>query len=298
MNILVTGGAGFIGSHIADKYIEAGHNVIIIDNLSNGKKENINPKAAFHKADITNMEQLQTIFAKEKIDVINHHAAQIDVQKSMEEPQHDANVNIIGTLNLLKLAVKHNIKKFIFASSAAVYGNELPPLHEGITPQPISPYGMSKFAAECYVQLMIPESIILRYPNVYGPRQHTQEGGVIARFAEKMIKNEEITIYGDGTQTRDFIFVKDVTDANVKALTARNELNIYNIGTEAPHSVNDIVKMLKDLTGYKKEPITAPERTGDIKHSWFDCTNAQSLQWTATTDIKQGLRETLEFKSN
>src|SRR3989338_6337133 len=178
MNILITGGAGFIGSHIADACIEAGHNVIIIDNLSNGKREHVNPKATFYHADITNEPQIEEIFTKEKINAINHHAAQIDVQKSIEHPEHDAHVNIIGRLNLLKLAKKYNINKFIFASSAAVYGNEEPPLHEGITPLPISPYGISKFAAELYVHLFNPNAIIFRYPNVYGPRQHTKEGGV------------------------------------------------------------------------------------------------------------------------
>lgn len=296
MNILVTGGAGFIGSHITDKYIEAGHRVIIIDSLSNGKTENINPKAIFHQADITNKEELENIFAKEKIDVINHHAAQIDVQKSIENPEYDAQINIIGTLNLLKLAQQYNIKKFIFASSAAVYGNELPPLHEGITPQPISPYGMSKFAAECYVQLLHANHVILRYPNVYGPRQHTKEGGVIARFAEKMKNGEDVTIYGDGTQTRDFVYVKDVAEANLKALTVSTELNIYNIGTEQPTSINKIFQMLKDLTKYNKNPVYEPERTGDIKHSWFDCTNAELLHWRAKTDIKQGLQEIVHAK--
>ncbi len=224
MKILVTGGAGFIASHIADAFIEEGHSVHILDNLSSGFEKNINPKASFIKADIRD-KSLSKIFEKEKFDVINHHAAQMDVRRSVADPAFDAEINILGTINLLQNAVKYKVSKFMFASTGgAIYGEqEYFPADEKHPTAPLSPYGISKLSVEKYLffykaQYDLNYSI-LRYANIYGPRQNPHgEAGVVAIFSKKLLNGEQPVINGEGKQTRDYTFVKDVVKANLLAL--------------------------------------------------------------------------------
>src|SRR4030067_654229 len=250
MNILITGGAGFIGSNAADRFIREGHQVIVVDNLTTGKLKNLNPKAKFYKIDIKNREGLEGIFKENKIDIINHHAAQMDVRKSVDDPIYDADVNILGSLNLLQLAVKHKIKKFIFASTGgAVYGEQdYFPADEKHPQNPLSPYGISKLSLEKYLYFYkITYNLdytILRYANVYGPRQDPHgEAGVVAIFIQKMLNKEQPIINGNGEQTRDFVYVGDVVEANILAMENNPELdsgtdNIFNIGTSIETSVS------------------------------------------------------------
>ncbi|MCH6574695.1 MAG: NAD-dependent epimerase/dehydratase family protein, partial [Bacteroidetes bacterium] len=236
MKILVTGGAGFIASHIADKFIEEGHEVVILDDLSTGFEKNINPKAKFVKLNIRD-EKVSNLFEEEKFDVVNHHAAQMDVRRSVVDPAFDANTNILGTINLLQNSIKHGVNKFMFASTGgAVYGEqECFPADENHPTNPVSPYGISKLSVEKYLYFYFNEHklnyTILRYANIYGPRQNPfGEAGVVAIFSAKLLKGDQPIINGTGEQTRDYIFVKDVVKANLLTLSD-DESDIYNVGT-------------------------------------------------------------------
>lgn len=285
MKILVTGGAGFIGSHVVDRYVELGHNVVVVDNLSTGRKEFINKKAKFYKIDIIS-KKLKDIFQKEMPNIVNHHAAQIDIRKSVEEPIFDARVNILGSINVIQNCINCGAKKIIFASTGgAIYGEpEYLPVPESHKTQPISPYGVSKlaieiylFAMNCYKPL---DYTILRYANVYGPRQNPLgEAGVYAIFLGKMQKNETCTLYGYGEPIRDYIYVGDIVRANVLALTKGNH-GIYNLGTGIGTSVKEIFQILKEITGYKKEPEYKPLRSGELNKVYLDYTKAKTeLGW-------------------
>ena len=254
MKILVTGGAGFIASQIADAFINEGHEVCILDNLSTGFEKNINKKGRFIKSDITSPSILE-IFTKEKFDVVNHHAAQIDVRKSVNDPIFDASTNILGTINLLQACIKTGVKKFMFASTGgAVYGEqEYFPADEKHPTNPVSPYGITKLSIEKYLFFYKNEyglnHTILRYANVYGPRQNPfGEAGVVAIFANKLLKNENPIINGEGNQTRDYVFVEDVVKANVITLGS-NTSNIFNIGTGIETSVNQLFEKLNSIAG-------------------------------------------------
>jgi UDP-glucose 4-epimerase len=234
LKILITGGAGFIASNITDAYVALGHKVVIVDNLSSGKKRNINPHAAFYKVDITDAAKLRSVFLKEKPDIVNHHAAQIDVRKSVADPVYDARINIIGTLNLLENCKATGVKKVIFASSGGtIYGEcgkNAP--DEGAPGKPLSPYGITKHTVEFYLSyysaLFGLTYTVLRYANVYGPRQDPHgEAGVVAIFTERMLHDKDLFIFGNGRQTRDYVFVGDVVRANVSALKrGHNEIII------------------------------------------------------------------------
>jgi UDP-glucose 4-epimerase len=224
MKILVTGGAGFIGSHVVDAYLELGHEVVVVDNLSSGSIENLNPKAKFYKMDIRDSD-IEDLFKNEKPDIVNHHAAQMDVRKSVEDPIYDADVNIIGSLNLLQNCIRYGVKKFIFASTGgAIYGEQdYFPADEEHPTRPLSPYGVAKLTVEKYLYFYKEvhglNYVVLRYANIYGPRQNPHgEAGVVAIFTSKMLKGEQPVINGDGFQTRDYTFVGDVVRANVLAL--------------------------------------------------------------------------------
>lgn len=302
MRILVTGGAGFIGSHIVDAYIELGHTVIIVDNLSTGVRENINPSAIFYPLDIRDYAALEEVFKREKPEIINHHAAQIDVRKSLSDFLFDADVNIIGSLNLVKLSLEHNVRKFIFASTGgAIYGEPLYlPADEKHPALPLSPYGVAKLSIEHYLyvfhQSFALPYVALRYANVYGPRQNPEgEAGVVAIFTSKMLKGERPIIYGDGEQTRDFVYIKDVVKANIIAL--RPEIiGVYNIGTGKRTSVNEVYQKLRQLMGVDIEPIYAEERKGEVKHICLDASLAErELGWKADFDFARGLEETVRY---
>lgn len=306
MNIIVTGGAGFIGSNIVDRYIELGYSVAIIDNLSSGKKENINPKARFYQVDITSPE-VEDVFKKERPDIVNHHAAQIDVRKSLEDPELDARINIIGSVHLLELSVKYNVKKFIFASSGgAIYGegeNRTLPFKETDFARPESHYGVSKLTVEKYLyvykHLYNLSYTALRYGNVYGPRQDPMgEAGVVAIFIQSMANLKQPNIYGTGEQLRDYVFVGDVVRANELVLT-KGDGNSFNVGTSYGGSVNEIFRHLASILHFKEAPIYRPRRAGEIEKVYLDTTFIQrELDWKPEYDLKKGLEATVAwFKS-
>ena len=300
MKILVTGGAGFIGSNVVDAYIEKGYEVVVVDDLSSGKKENLNKKAKFYKLDICD-KALEEVFEK-GIDIINHHAAQVDVRKSIADPAFDARINIEGSLNILENCRKYKIKKIIFASSGGVIygecGNVLP--NEDSPTSPISPYGVSKYAMECYLssyeKIYGLKYTALRYGNVYGPRQDPYgEAGVVAIFSRKMLNNEEVNIFGDGEQVRDYVYVGDIVKANILCLE-NGDNEIFNIGTSKCTSVNRLFSEMKELTHYSKDAMYKPPRAGELIRSSLDVGKAeQKLGWKAKVNLKEGLKKIIEF---
>lgn len=299
--ILVTGGAGFIASHITDRYISEGYDVVVVDDLSSGRLENLNPKATFYKMDIRD-KGISAIFEKERPDIVNHHAAQMDVRRSVTDPGFDAEVNILGMLNLLQNSINHGVKKFLFASSGgAIYGEqEVYPAPESHVANPLSPYGISKLAGEKYLfyykEVHGLEYVALRYANVYGPRQNPHgEAGVVAIFSTKLLKGEQPVINGDGKQTRDYVYVKDVAEANWQA-TVRNYGGPVNIGTGIETDVNELFKKLVTLTGSNAKEVHAPAKAGEQKRSVIDNRKAgEVLGWKPKVALEQGLRETVEF---
>jgi UDP-glucose 4-epimerase len=296
--ILVTGGSGFIGSHVVDAYILAGHEVAIVDNVPTGFQENVNPKATLFEGDIRNKEFIASIIQKFSPEIINHHAAQISVEKSVSDPFLDNEVNVIGTLNLLS-ALENNdyVKKFIFASSGgAVYGAQDHPSNEATCPSPISPYGISKLACEKYIsvysQLFGFKAQILRYSNVFGPRQSVLgEAGVITIFIDQMSKGTQPIIYGDGTNTRDFVFVDDVVRANLAALQSDRE-GVWNISSNTETSINEVFDSIAKILGSKVKKTYAPARDGDVKRSCLNNSKAAAeLKWKPQVSFMDGLEK-------
>jgi UDP-glucose 4-epimerase len=299
MKILVTGGAGFIASHISEAYLELGHEVVIIDNLSTGNKNNLPAKARFVEMDITSS-GIEKFFEVEKFDILNHHAAQMNVRFSVEDPIFDANANILGGLNLYESARKNGVKKIIFAATGgAIYGDqEVIPTPENMPLEPCSPYGIGKLANEKYLAFYKEtygiDFVCLRYANVYGPRQnHRGEAGVVAIFISKMLNNEQPIINGDGLYTRDYVFVKDVVKANILALDA---CGIYNIGTEIQTTTNEIFHNLKKLTNSNCDEVHIEAKKGEQRVS---CISHQKFKtahnWQPTAKLFDGLRETVEY---
>jgi len=304
MKILVTGGAGFIGSNIADAYIKAGHRVVIIDNLSSGKKASINQKAKFYKLDI-NSHDLGKIFSREKFDLVNHHAAQIDVRKSVSDPAFDAKINILGSLNIFENAKKYRVKKIIFASSGGtIYGecsSKTPDENSAVNP--LSPYGIAKLSIEFYLKyyraLYGMKYTVLRYGNVYGPRQDPHgEAGVVAIFSGKMLKNEKVKIFGDGKQMRDYVFVSDIAKANLLSLSKGND-EIINIGTGEATSVNKLFGEMAKIITSKEKPVYLPKRPGELFRSVLNIKKAKRvLGWKPEVSMAAGLRKTLDYFRN
>jgi UDP-glucose 4-epimerase len=300
MNILVTGGAGFIGSHIVDRLIDLGHSVSIIDNLSTGKISFLNQKADFYEYNILD-DGIDKVFETVRPEVVIHHAAQIDVQTSLKQPSLDASLNILGTIKLLESCKNHGIRKFIYASSAAVYGTpEYLPVDENHPIQPLSFYGISKHTPEHYIQafsyLSGIDYTILRYANVYGIRQDPKgEGGVISIFIDKLLGGQTSSIYGDGEQTRDFIYVKDIVEANMAALEHGSK-GIYNISNNKQTSINELLKLMSSLCDKSLSPNYLAPRAGDIIHSCLDNKAAiKALGWKPEYDLTTGLKETCEY---
>lgn len=302
MKILVTGGAGFIASHITDTYIEHGHQVVIVDSLETGRKSNINPRAKFYQMDIRD-EGLEKVFAEEKPDVVNHHAAQMDVRRSVADPKFDADVNVVGSLNLLEAARKHGVKHVLYSSSGGtVYGEpDYVPCDEGHPIQPICPYGATKYIFEVYLamyqQMYGIRYTVFRYPNVYGPRQDPHgEAGVVAIFTGQMLQNQPVKIFGDGKNERDFVFVKDIARASLLATENDFGSNIFNLGSETPTSVNQIFDGLKQITGYPQEVIYAPARLGETRRIFLTAQRAKKiLNWGPQVSLHDGLSETVEY---
>jgi UDP-glucose 4-epimerase len=301
LKILVTGGAGFIASQIADAFIEEGHQVAILDDLSTGFEKNINPKAKFIKANICD-KNLNKLFETEKFDVVNHHAAQMDVRRSVKDPEFDATTNILGTINLLQNCVKYGVKKFMFASTGgAVYGEQdYFPADEKHSQQPKSPYGISKLAVEKYLYFYNSEHklnyTILRYANIYGPRQNPfGEAGVVAIFSTRLLKGEQPVINGHGKQTRDYVFVGDVVKANLTALKDEAS-DIYNIGTGIETDVNQLFHYINNITKANKEEKHGPTAAGEQLRSVITSDKLfNKFGWRPSTRLEDGLKQTVDF---
>jgi UDP-glucose 4-epimerase len=304
MKVLVTGGAGFIGSHVVDALIEEGHSVVVVDDLSSGKREHVHHDAKFHQLDIRSPD-LERVFAEERPEVVNHHAAQVDVRVSTADPIFDADVNILGSLNLLECARSHGVEKLIYASTGgAVYGEPTYlPCDEDHPVEPICPYGISKLAVEHYLYLYRQshglEYTILRYANVYGPRQDPfGEGGVVAIFARQMVEGEQVVINGSGEQERDFVYVDDIVRANLVAME-RGHGETYNLGRGVGTSVNELFATMQKMTGYADEPVHGPPKSGETYKIYLDAGKARGgLHWESEVTLDEGLKKTIEhFRS-
>jgi len=301
VKILVTGGAGFIGSHLVDRLLQEGYEVSVVDNLSTGKRRNVNRGARFYKMDIQSA-SLERVFRKERPSLVMHLAAQMNVRLSVENPVFDAQANIIGTLNLLEQAVKHGTRKIVFASSGgAVYGEqEVFPAPETHPTRPLSPYGISKLTGDQYLEYYQRVSgiqyVSLRYANVYGPRQDPDgEAGVVAIFTQKMLRGERPIINGNGRQTRDFLFVEDAVEANL-AVMGKEVQGIYNVGTGRETSVNDLFRMLATLTNVGCQELHGPAKKGEQARSVVDPTKLrQQLGWEPRVSLQEGLKRTVEY---
>ncbi|ACA54427.1 NAD-dependent epimerase/dehydratase family protein [Clostridium botulinum] len=303
MKVLVSGGAGFIGSNLVDKLINLGHNVCIIDNLSTGNINNVNKKAQLYINDILDP-NVSKIFEKEKFDIVYHLAAQIDVQKSIANPIFDSDVNVCGTINIINNCVKYNVKKIVYSSSAAVYGHpQYLPIDEAHGIRPISYYGLSKYTAEEYIRVFSNlnnlDFTILRYANVYGIRQDPKgEGGVISIFMNSLFKKQPLYIFGDGSALRDYIFVEDIVDTNIAALSGGGKER-FNIGTGVYTSVKELAENMIDIIGLKCNIEYAPARKGDIANSYFNISKAKNkLNWIPKFSLKDGLKKTIEYYKN
>lgn len=303
MKVLVTGGMGFIGSHIVEQLFNdnISKEIVIVDNLSTGRIKNVNKCHKFYNIDIVNIEDLKKVFEVERPDIVFHTAAQASVAESISNVSCDQAINIQGTLNLLECAKSYNTKKIIYSSTAAVYGEpKYSPIDTKHPIEPLSPYGVSKYSAELYLDIYSKmfgiEYVVLRYSNVYGPRQNTSgEGGVIAKFSEGVFKNEKLFVYGDGEQTRDFIYVKDVARANILAIdNCRNR--VVNVSSSQSLSINEVLDIISELAGKRLFVDYMKKRDGDIEHSLL-CNKLaiSNLKWEQLHDIKKGLRETLNY---
>jgi UDP-glucose 4-epimerase len=304
MKIMVTGGAGFIGSAVVDKLIERGDEVVIVDNLVTGKERNLNPKAKFYNISITDA-KLESVFENERPEYVIHQAAQVDVGKALREPMHDAEVNILGSLNVLENCRKYGVKKIVYGNSGGAGSGEPQyfPVDEAHPIEPMSPYGVSKHTVEHYLkiysQLYDLKFTSLGYANVYGPRQDPfGEGGVIAIFTYKLSKRNVPVIFGNGEQTRDFIFVGDVADANIAALT-RGDNERFTVGTGKEVSLNKLVGMMNGILGTSIEPEYTEERKGDIMRSVLSRERiGRIMRWAPQVGLQDGLRMTMEALQN
>ena len=303
MKILVTGGAGFIGSHVVDAYVTAGHEVAVLDNLATGREQNVNPAARLYRADVRDLPQVRQAVADFKPDIVNHHAAQAEVPKSVADPGNDASINVVGGLNVLRAAVDHSVRKVIFSSTGgALYGEpDIVPSDEDHPIRPLSPYGTSKYAFEQYLgtfeRTFGLNYTTLRYANIYGARQDffAEEGRVVAIFASRMLEGKPLTIDWDGNQSRDMLHVGDVATANIAALE-KGDGGTYHVSTGIPVTVNDLFRKLALLTEYKLEPLRGPQRKGDVYRIALDNTRAkEQLGWEPRILLEEGLRLTVDY---
>ncbi len=299
MKILVTGGAGFIGSNVVDALVEQNHRVVIVDDLSSGFQRNVNLKAKFYPYDIRS-KGLKKVFSKERPDVVIHHAAQINLRASVEHPEFDADVNILGSLNVFQTAVRFGVKKIIFSSTGgALYGDHAPvPSPESVLTQPESPYGVGKLAAEGYLRYNASQSslqwVVLRYANVYGPRQNAHgEAGVVAIFTQQLLEGKRPVINGKGNQTRDFVYVDDVVAANLLALESKKS-GTYNIGTGVETDVNHIFEVIRKAVGSSMSAQHGPAKKGEQMRSCLDSRLAiKALGWKPKISLEEGIQKTV-----
>jgi len=301
MKVLVTGGAGFIGSHLADRLLSVGHEVVILDDLSTGHVEHLNPAARFYQMDIQSP-WLDELFKIERPEAVLHEAAQASVRRSVEDPGFDASVNVLGTVTLLQASVRHGVRRFLFASTGgALYGDaDVIPTPEDYPTLPVSPYGASKLAAEVYLRTFHAlhglSYAALRYANVYGPRQDPHgEAGVVAIFAQRLLSNETARINGDGKQTRDFVYVGDVAEANARALTS-DVVGSFNVGTGVETDINAIFQGLKRLSGNSQPEVHGPALPGEQRRSVVDARKIQKVMgWRPQTSLEAGLDATVRY---
>jgi UDP-glucose 4-epimerase len=303
MKILVTGGAGFIGSHVVDAYLAADHEVAVIDNFSTGNEANLNPQAHVHRVDVRDRAEVERVIAEFRPDIVNHHAAQAEVPKSVADPGNDASINIVGGLNLLKACVDHQVRKVIFISTGgALYGEpDVVPVEEDHPVRPLSPYGTAKYCFEQYLgtfnRTFGLEYTVLRYANIYGARQDfmSEEGRVVAIFASRMLEGRQLTIDGDGDQSRDMLHVGDVATANIAALE-RGAGGTYHVSTGVGVTVNELYRKLSILTDYKLQPAHGPRRKGDVYRIYLDNTRARNdLRWEPRISLEEGLTLTVDY---
>jgi UDP-glucose 4-epimerase len=303
VKIVVTGGAGFIGSHVVDAYVAAGHEVAVLDNLSTGQVANVNPAAQMHELDVRDHAAVTAAIAAFRPEVVNHHAAQSEVPKSVADPMYDASVNIVGGLNVLKASVDHGVRKLIFSSTGgALYGEpDVVPADEDHPARPLSPYGTSKFSFEQYLGTFMRtfglDYTVLRYANIYGPRQDfmAEEGRVIAIFASRMLAGKPVTIDGDGEQSRDMLHVADVATANLAALD-RGAGGTYHVSTGIAVTINDLFRKLALITDYKLAAKHGPARKGDVYRIALDNSRARrDLGWEPRLQLEEGLSLTVDY---
>ncbi|MGH2460667.1 MAG: NAD-dependent epimerase/dehydratase family protein [Chloroflexota bacterium] len=299
MRALVTGGAGFIGSHIVDLLVDEGHEVAVVDNLVTGTAENLNHRAAFYNVDVVSS-SLRQVLASVRPEVVYHEAAQMSVKASTDDPLFDAQVNVLGLVNVLEACADTGVRKVIFASSGATYGNpDYLPIDEDHPQRPASPYGITKMVAEHYLRYYALDRGVsftaLRYGNVYGPRQDSRgEAGVVAIFGRKLLTGQTPTIHWDGEQTRDYVYVTDVARANLLAATA-GDGGCYCVGTGVGTSVNQIYQLICAAADVWIPPLRAPRRPGDLRTAYFDTRRAsQDLGWQPGVPLSEGLRRTVE----
>jgi len=301
MKVLVTGGAGFIGSHVADRLLTDGHEVVVLDDLSTGRVEQLNPAARFYQMDIQSP-WLDELFKIERPEAVLHQAAQASVRRSVEDPGFDASVNVMGTVTLLQASVRHGVRRFLFASTGgAIYGDaDVIPTPEDYPALPVSPYGASKLAAEVYLRTFHAlhglSYAALRYANVYGPRQDPHgEAGVVAIFARRLVSADTARINGDGKQTRDFVYVGDVAEANARALTS-DAVGAFNVGTGVETDIITIFQLLKRLTGNSQQDVHGPTLPGEQRRSVVDARKIQKVMgWRPQTSLEAGLDATVRY---
>jgi UDP-glucose 4-epimerase len=301
VKILVTGGAGFIGSHLVDRLVQEGHEVVVVDNLSTGRRRNLNRAAEFYKRDVQGS-RMESVFRRERPVVLIHLAAQMNIRRSVEDPLFDAQVNILGTLNVLDHAVRYGTRKVIFASSGgAIYGEQdVFPAPESHATRPLSPYGISKLTGEYYLAYHQRVSgihyVSLRFSNVFGPRQDPYgEAGVVAIFCQKMLAGEQPIINGNGRQTRDFIYVDDVVEAHM-AVLGKDIQGVYNVGTAHETSINELFGKLADLTKAGCKQLYGPAKKGEQARSVVDASKLrQELGWEPRVSLDDGLARTVEY---
>ena len=299
----MTGGAGFIGSHVVDAYVTAGHEVAVLDSLATGREDNVNPDARLHRVDVRDAAEVRSVITRFGPEIVNHHAAQAEVPKSVADPGYDALINVVGGLNVLRACVDAGVRKVIFASTGgALYGEpDVVPCDEDHPIRPLSPYGTGKFAFEQYLATFDRtfglRYTTLRYANVYGARQDffAEEGRVVAIFASRMLESRAVTIDGDGDQSRDMIHVGDVAMANLAALD-RGDGGTYHVSTGVPVTINDLFRKIALLTEYKEEPRFGPARKGDVYRIALDNRRAgEELRWEPRLQLEEGLRITVDY---
>ncbi len=302
MKVIVTGGAGFIGSHITDRLVKEGHDVMILDNFSTGNRSFIHKKASFTEVDITDAEGVMNVFQSFKPEAVLHLAAMVDLRESLDDPDASHKVNVVGSQNIISAAKEHGVQKIVFSSSAAVYGNNTNvPIGESEPIAPISPYGEQKAQTEKDLEASGIPAVVLRYANVYGPRQGSVgEGGVIAIFSKRLKNEESLTIFGSGEQTRDFVFVEDIVEANICALASSEQFAIYNVSTTEETSVLKLTEELLRISGKNTTITHSDPIEGEIMRNALDNTRIQqALEWQPKVSLPQGLEQTWDwFKKN